>query len=146
MLKEMLSAFASPSWWVLTVIVGLLLNVLAPFLNKWIESAWAARSTKRSAQVDEEESFISGRAQYLKAQPTGKIEAKTDCIYWVVRIILLLCIYLILIQVAFSAPVPYFNVIAIPIAIAAFFHISRYRRNWRKAVRVHNLVCAGKQT
>ena len=145
MFKEALSAFASPSWWVLTVIVGLFLNAAAPFINKWIESTWASRSTKHATESAEEEKRILAKARHLQSEQTGKIEAKTDCIYWVARIILLLCMYLILIQIAFSAPIPFLSIAAIPIAIAAFFHISKYRRNWRTALRVHNLVCSGKQ-
>lgn len=141
MTEDLAAALFNPAWWVLTVIVGLLLNVLAPFINKWIEASWAKRSEKHANQVEAEEAWVSTRVDQLRSESTGRIEAKTDCIYWVARIILLLCAYMVLIQVTFSAPVPLLDYLAIPLAIMAFFHISRYRRAWKSAVRIHNLVC-----
>jgi uncharacterized metal-binding protein len=144
-LKEIASAFTNPSWWVLTVIVGLLLNVLAPFINKWIESIWAARSTKRAKQVEQDKQYVADRADHLKSKPTGALEAKADCIYWITRIILLLCIYLMLIQVAFAAIIPLLSFAAIPIAIIAFFHITVYYRSWKEAARIHNIVIGAEE-
>ena len=139
-MEEALNAFKNPTWWILTVVVGLLLNVLAPFINRSIESAWASRSKKRREEVERLEGAIKVTVDRLSTKPDGLIEAKLDVIYWCLRIILTLTIYLLLVQIIFSIPVLLANAAAAPIAVLGFLNIAGHWQKWSVSRRIHNLV------
>lgn len=140
-MDEALKAFSSPSWWVLSVVIGLLLNILAPFINKGIESFWASHSKRKADELARAEASIQRSVQYLlKKEETGLLLAKIEAMYWAVRIVLVLSIYLLLIQVAFSIPSQFANVAAAPIAVLGFLNITRFWKRWRANCHIHNLL------
>lgn len=139
-MDETLNAFASPSWWVLTVAVGLLLNILAPFINKGIESFWASQSKKKAEDLSREEAAVQFKVKELASRNTGYLEAKMEMMYWAIRIVLVLSIYLLLIQVVFALPLPYVNIAAAPIAIVGFLNVTKHWKRWRLGCRIHNLL------
>lgn len=138
-MNDIMLALKNPAWWVLTVVVGLALNALAPFVNRWIESAWAARSEKKRKLLSAEGAEIKRTAELLASNPTGLIEAKLDIIYWTVRIILVLAVYLMAIQLCFAIPNPHVQLLVAPLSIAAFFSITGLWRKWKRASRIHDL-------
>jgi len=135
---ETLKAFANPSWWLLTVVVGLLLNIGAPFINRGIDSWWTSRSAKRKVQVEKEAARNAKKVSDLVGRPTGLLESKMEVVYWSTRMVLVLSVYLLLVQVAAAFPFYFANLLTIPIALAGFFHISDFRRKWNRARDVHN--------
>ena len=139
-MEETVKAFGNPSWWILTVAVGFLLNILAPFVNKGIESFWGSRSKRKSDELKRTEDLLQRRVARLADRPNGLIEAKLEVIYWAIRIVLTLTIYLLIVQVVFSIPLEYFNAAAAPAALAGFFHIARYWKSWISSRRIHNLL------
>lgn len=138
MINEAIEAFKSPSWWILTVIVGLTLNVGAPFINRIVDGWWTKRSKRRAAFRGALEKHLKEHVEALANRPTGLVEQRTLCIYWTVRIILLLCVYTLLTQLAFFSGIPYGDYLTIPIALAAFFHISKYWSRRAIVIKVHN--------
>ena len=139
-MDEALKAFANPSWWVLSVAIGLLLNILAPFINKAVESFWAAHSKRKSEELASAEAEIQRKVEWLATKDTGFLEAKLEAMYWAIRIVLVLSIYLLLIQVTFAIPLPYINVAAAPIALFGFLNITKFWKRWRESRHVHNML------
>lgn len=137
-MNDILTAIKNPGWWVLTVVVGLILNVFAPFVNKFIESAWASRTKKKKALLSAYERAVRDSLKDLISRPTGLIEAKIDSIYWAVRIVLALSIYLMLIQVCFAIPFLPGQLTVAPLSLIAFFSISDHWGKWKLAMRIHN--------
>ncbi|PKO38557.1 MAG: hypothetical protein CVU31_18730 [Betaproteobacteria bacterium HGW-Betaproteobacteria-4] len=139
-INEAIAAFHNPSWWVLTVIVGLFLNVFAPFINKGIESIWASYSKKKSESIEHRNATMESKVARLAKKESGLLEAKIEATYWAVRIVLSLSIYLVLIQIAFSIPMGNANLAAIPIALAAFLSITKFIKRWTDNKEIHNLL------
>jgi hypothetical protein len=137
-MNDIMLALKNPAWWVLTVVVGLALNTLAPFVNRWIEAAWAARSEKRRTLLSAEEAKIKQTVEQLASTPTGLIEVRLDTIYWTVRIILVLSVYLMAIQLCFAIPMAPVQLLVAPLSLAAFFSISGLWRKWKRDSRIHN--------
>ncbi|WP_116807636.1 hypothetical protein [Steroidobacter cummioxidans] len=137
-MNDIMLALKNPAWWVLTVVVGLALNAVAPFVNRWIESVWAARSEKRRQLVSAEDAEIKQTVAELASNPTGLIEVRLDTIYWTVRIILILCIYLMAIQLCFSIPMPTVQLLVAPLSLAAFFSIMGLWRKCKRGSRIHS--------
>ncbi len=137
-MNDIMLALKNPAWWVLTVVVSLGLNMLAPFVNRWIESAWAARSEKKRQLLSTEEAEIKRTVEELAANPAALIEAKLDTIYWTVRIILILSVYLMAIQLLFAIPMLHVQILVAPLSIAAFFSITGLWRKWKRGSRIQN--------
>lgn len=137
-MNDIMLALKNPAWWVLTVVVGFALNALAPFVNRWIESAWAARSEKKRKLLSDEEAEITRTVEELALHPTSLIEVKLDMIYWTVRIILIFSIYLMAIQLCFAIPSLHVQLLVAPLSLAAFFSITGLWRKWKRGSRIHN--------
>lgn len=140
-MNEIVVALKNPGWWILTVAVGLLLNVFAPFVNRWIESVWAARSARKRQLMSVEEGDIRQRVMELAERPSGLVEARLDAMYWLVRIILVLTIYLMMIQLCFSIPMLPVQLAVAPLSLAAFFSITGFWRRWKRCERIHDDLC-----
>mgnify|MGYP001233321823 CR=1 FL=1 len=139
-MDEALKAFSSPSWWVLSVVIGLVLNILAPFINKAIESFWATHSKRKTEELASAAAVIRSKVERLAKRDTGLLEAKMEAMYWAIRIVLVLSIYLLLVQATFAIPLPYINVAAAPIALVGFLNITKFWKRWRESCHVHNLL------
>nr|WP_298725033.1 hypothetical protein [uncultured Steroidobacter sp.] len=137
-MNDIMLALKNPAWWVLTVVVGLALNAVAPFVNRWIESAWAARSEKKRKLLSAEDAEIKQTVDELALRPTGLIEVRLDIIYWTARIILILSIYLMAIQLCFSIPMQAVQLLVAPLSLAAFFSIMGLWRKCKRGSRIHS--------
>lgn len=137
-MSEIFVALKNPGWWILTVAVGLLLNVFAPFVNRWIESTWAARSARKRQLMSADEAAIEQKVKELAGRPSGLVEAKLDAMYWLVRIILVLTIYLMMIQLCFSIPMLPVQLAVAPLSLVAFFSITGFWRRWKRRERIHD--------
>lgn len=137
-MNDIALALKNPAWWVLSVVVGLALNTLAPFVNRWIESAWAARSEKRRKLLSTEETQLKLTVEELASNPMSLIEVKLDIIYSAVRIILILSVYLMAIQLCFAIPNLHVQLLVAPLSLAAFFSITGAWRKWKRGSRIHD--------
>ena len=137
-MDEILVALKNPGWWVLTVLVGLFLNILAPFVNRWVENTWVSRSEKKRKLAADDEAQIKREVRELAARPTGLVEAKLDVVYWTVRIVLALTIFLMLIQLCFAIPYMPGQLAVAPLSLIAFFSITGFWRRWKRRARIHN--------
>lgn len=137
-MNDIMLALKNPAWWVLTVVVGLALNAVAPFVNRWIESTWASRSEKKRKLLSTEDAEIKQEVEKLALSPTGLIEVRLDTIYWTVRIILILSIYLMAIQLCFSIPNQTVQLLVAPLSLAAFFSIMGLWRKCKRGSRIHS--------
>lgn len=135
-----LNSLKSPSWWVLTIFFGLILNVVAPFINRSIESWWGNHSSKRKSIIERSEKRTKARIADSASREIGILEIKLEAIYWAIRIVMLLTIFLVAIQLTFAVQIYLVNLLAIPLALAAFFSITAYWKKLKVSIYIHNEV------
>jgi hypothetical protein len=139
--EELLKAFASPTWWILTVVVGLLLNVVAPFITRGVESFWQKYSQARQSEVARKSEAFTRRSAELASSPTGLIEAKLEVIYRGLRLLVVLCVLIFSIQFSFVVPDEIVRtVLAGAFAFGGYFATFAGWRAWNDAHKLHNAV------
>ena len=136
-MEPIVSTVRNPSWWILTVFVGLALNIFAPFINKWIESVLKSRSERKRAEAESEDYEVKVHVEELASKETGLIEAKLNAMYWAIRVILAFMVYLMLIQLFFAIPLVG-NLLVAPLSLMAFFSITNFWKQWKYHTRIHN--------
>ncbi|MBK5355051.1 hypothetical protein JFU37_21445 [Pseudomonas sp. TH41] len=137
-MDEALKAFSNPSWWVLSVFIGLLLNIGAPFINKSIDAFWASHSKRKTDELALKKAATQRSIERLAKRETGLLEAKMDSLYWAIRIVLVLSLYLLLIQAAFSFPFVDFS--AAPIAVLGFLSVTKLWKRWTRSRYIHQML------
>jgi hypothetical protein len=139
-MDELAKALTNPAWWILTVAVGLLLNLVAPFISKGMEGLWARYSESRRTEIAKLDATFAREEQRLGSSQNGLIEVKLEVIYRGLRVLVGLTVTILAVQVTYAVPSVYGPMIAVVMAMLGYLGVYSYWKAWKRAHDLHNAV------
>ncbi len=87
-MEEFYTNLSQPSWWLGVVVVGLLLNLTTPYINKVIDKRFDRFMQHRRVQNERESKEFSEALNQISNSATGLLEIKLDAISFSTQAIL----------------------------------------------------------
>jgi hypothetical protein len=89
-MEELTKLLVTPTWWISTVIVAFVVNVLAAYAKPSFDRLWATWSESRRTKLKEVEKIDEKIVQYLIADRNRLVDVRTEAIYYLLRVVLAL--------------------------------------------------------
>lgn len=89
-MDELAKLFVTPTWWISTVIVAFVVNVLAAYSKSWIDRAWGTWSKTRGHKLEQARRVDDMVVSYLIVDPARLVDVRTEAIYYLLRVVLAL--------------------------------------------------------
>ena len=89
-MDELTKLLVTPAWWISTVIVAFVVNVLAAYAKPWFDRVWATWSESRRNKLEEAEKVDDKIVQYLIEDRTRIVDIRTEATYYLLRVVLAL--------------------------------------------------------
>lgn len=89
-MAELTKLLSTPAWWISTVIVAFVVNVLAAYTKPWFDRIWSTWSESRRNKLEEAKKVDDKIVQYLIEDRTRLVDVRTEATYYLLRVVLAL--------------------------------------------------------